>query len=199
MYSWQLLQGVLSKRIERELSWTTNLPLLWACVSIMRLLIIDRLVEVCCTNWDYWRGEKKPIMHSSGYMADGYLRYLSNFCNGKPDVWQWKSLSGLATVEDIYSSRIFLSINFWNAKAKVWHSEIYQQELFNPLCCFRKLSKLIRNIEMKYCLVRIHWLSELGGLDNQVHHLSNQVYSSSQEPVTKSRQHLFLNMILKER
>ena len=42
-------------------------------------------------------------------------------------------------------------------------------------------------------------MSELGGLDNQVHHISNQLYSSSQEPVAKSRQHLFKKIITKER
>ena len=69
---------VLSKLIERELLWTATFPLLCVCVSIMWLLIIDRLVGGVLHKLRLLVGERKPMMHSPalysrGYMAAGYL------------------------------------------------------------------------------------------------------------------------------
>ena len=42
----------------------TKLSLVWlGGVSIMWLLIIDR--PMCCTNWDYWAENEKPMVQSS--------------------------------------------------------------------------------------------------------------------------------------
>ena len=81
----------------------------------------------------------------------------------------------------IYSNWIFLSFNFWNGKANFGTTEIFQQELliFCLFCFFPLLNKTSRLNMYSVHLSCRYRLSELGCLENQVHYLSNQVYSSA--------------------
>ena len=115
-------------------------------VSIMWLLIIDRWM--CCTNWDYWPWEKENTNNDLIWAGVGYL-LMWNFWNGQSTFFnekktlckvflksrcmrKYQDLKGSCHEWRIYSSWIFISLNFCNVgKANIRHNQNLSARAFN--------------------------------------------------------------------